>query len=53
MKKIFIFLAIVSVIVVIVGFRYVVYKNEYNVIQSENAECEEYKDKEINGLSVA
>lgn len=53
MKKIFIFLAIVSVIVVIVGFRYVVYKNEYNVIQSENAEFEEYKDKEINGLSVA
>lgn len=52
MKKIFIFLAIVSVIVVIVGFRYVVYKNEYNVIQSENAEFEEYKDKEINGLSV-
>lgn len=53
MKKIFIFLAFVLVIIAIVGFRYVMYKNEYNVIQSENAEFEEYKDKEINGLSVA
>lgn len=53
MKKIFIFLAFVLVIVAIVGFRYVTYKNEYNIIQSENAEFEEYKDKEINGLSVA
>ena len=53
MKKIFIFLAFVLVMIAIVGFRYVMYKNEYNVIQSENAEFEEYKDKEINGLSVA
>ena len=52
MKKIFIFLAIVLVIVAIVGFKYMSYKNEYNIIQNENAEFEEYKDKEVYGLNV-
>lgn len=53
MKKIFIFSVIVLIIVAIVGVRYVSYKNEYNIVQSENAEFEEYKDKEVYGLSVA
>lgn len=52
MKKIFIFLAIVLVIVAIVSFQYISYKNEYNIIQNENAEFEEYKDKEVFGLNV-
>lgn len=52
MKKIFIFLAIVLVIVAIVSFQYISYKNEYNIIQNENAEFEEYKDKEVYGLNV-
>lgn len=53
MKKLFIFLAIVVIIVVIVGFKYVSYKTEYNIIQKENSEYEQYKDKELNGLDVA
>ena len=53
MKKLFIFLAIVLIIVVIVGFKYVSYKTEYNIIQKENSEYEQYKDKELNGLDVA
>ena len=52
MKKIFIFLAIVLVIVAIVSFQYISYKNEYNIIQNENAEFEEYNDKEVYGLKV-
>ena len=28
------------------------YKNEYNAIQKENKEFEEYKDKEVYGLEV-
>ena len=52
MKKICIFLAIVLIIVAIVGFKYISYKNEYNIIQNENAEFEEYKDKEVYGLNV-
>lgn len=53
MKKIFIFSVILLIIVAIVGIRYVSYKNEYNIVQSENAEFEQYKDKEVYGLSVA
>ena len=52
MKKIFIFLVIVVIIVAIVGFKYISYKNEYSIIQNENAEFEEYKDKEVYGLTV-
>ena len=52
MKKIVIFLAIVLICVAIVGFKYISYKNEYNIIQNENAEFEEYKDKEVYGLNV-
>ena len=53
MKKILIFSVIVLIIVAIVGVRYISYKNEYNIIQSYNAEFEEYKDKEAYGLNVA
>lgn len=52
MKKLFIFLTIVLVIVAIIGFKYISYKNEYNMIQSENAEFEKYKDEEVYGLTV-
>ena len=53
MKKVFIFLIIILIIVAIIGFNYFSYKNEYKIIQNENAEFEEYKDKEVYGLSVA
>ena len=52
MKKIFIFLASVLIIIAIVGFKYISYKNEYNIIQNENAEFEEYQEKELYGLNV-
>lgn len=52
MKKISIFLVIVLIIVAAVGFKYMSYKNEYNAIQKENKEFEEYKDKEVYGLEV-
>ena len=52
MKKIFIFLMTVLVIIAIIGVKYISYKNEKNLIQSENAEFEDYKDKEVYGLEV-
>lgn len=52
MKKIIIFFAIVIIIVSIMGVRYYSYKVEYNAIIKENAEYEEYKDKEIYGLDL-
>lgn len=52
MKKILVFLAIVIVIVAIVGVRYVSYKADYNEIVKENAEYEQYKNKEINGIEL-
>lgn len=53
MKKIFIFLVIVLIVVAIIGVRYVSYKNEYNIVQSDNAEFEKYKDQETYGLNIA
>ena len=53
MKKIFIFLAIVVIIVAIVGVRYISYKSEYNAVRRENADFEKYKDQEVYGLDVA
>ena len=52
MKKLFIFLVIVMIIVAVIGFKYMSYKNEYNAIQKENKEFEEFKDKEVYGLEV-
>lgn len=53
MKKIFIIIAIVLIVVAIVGFRYMNYKTEYNSILSENAEYEKYKESEIYGIELA
>lgn len=53
MKKIFIFLAIVIIVVAIIGVRYYSYKVDYNTTLKENAEYEQYKDKEIYGLDLA
>lgn len=53
MKKILIFLAIVIIIIAIVIVQYSSYKIEYNAIMKENAEYEQYKDKELYGLNVA
>ena len=53
MKKIFIFLAIVVIIVAIVGVRYISYKSEYNAVRRENADFEKYKNQEVYGLDVA
>lgn len=52
MKKIFVFFIVILVIVSVIGFKYISYKNEYNIIQKENAEFDEYKDKEVFGLTV-
>ena len=53
MKKVFIFLSIIVIIVAIVGYRYISYKNECNVIQRENLDFDKYKDQEVYGLDVA
>ena len=53
MKKGFIFLIIVVIIVAIVGYRYISYKNEYNTIQKENSDFDRYKDQIVYGLEVA
>ena len=53
MKKIFIFLALVVIIVALVGYKFISYKNEQNQIQKENLEFDKYKDQEVNGIDVA
>lgn len=53
MKKILIFLAILIIIIAIIVVQYSSYKIEYNAIMKENAEYEQYKEKEIYGLDVA
>ena len=53
MKKILIFLAIILIVVAIVIVRYFSYDAQHKVIEKENAEYEQYKDKEIYGLNVA
>lgn len=53
MKKVFVFLIIIVIIVAIVGYRYAVYKSEYNAVQKENADFEKYKDQEAYGIDVA
>lgn len=53
MKKFLIFFVIVIVIVSIIAVRYSSYKVEYDTIMQENAEFEQYKDKEIYGLDLA
>ena len=53
MKKLLIFLAIAIVIIILLILEYSSHKLEYNILMKENAEFEQYKDKELNGLSVA
>ena len=53
MKKLLIFLAIVIIIITISIIKYSSYKVEYNALMKENTEFEQYKDKVVNGLSVA
>ena len=52
MKKTIIFLLIIIIAILIVGINYASYKFEHDIIMSENAEFEEFKDKEIYGLDI-
>lgn len=53
MKKIIIFLIIAVLIIgAFIGFKYMAYTNEYNLIKQENKEFEQYQDKELNGLDI-
>ncbi len=54
MKKVIMFLAIIVIIIVtLVGYRYISYKNHYKEIQKENSDFDKYKDQEVYGLDVA
>lgn len=53
MKKIFVFLIIVVIIVCIILFQYNSYKRDKNAIISENSEFEQYINKEIYGIDLA
>ena len=53
MKKIFIFVTIIIVIICIIAFQYNSYKRNQNAITSENSEFDQYLDKEVYGLDLA
>ena len=53
MKKMFIFLTIVVIIVALISYKYISYKNEIKEIQKENAEFDKYNGQEVYGLDVA
>ena len=54
MKKVIMFVAIIVIIIVtLVGYRYISYKNHYKEIQKENSDFDKYKDQEVYGLDVA
>ena len=54
MKKIlFILFTIIIIFVTIVFVRYLSYKDEYSQILRENAEYEQYKEKDIYGIELA
>ena len=53
MKKIFIFLAIIVVILCVILYQYNSYQRVQNAINSENSEYEQYLDKEIYGIDIA
>ena len=52
MKKIFIILAVIIAIICIIAVKYYSYKVDYNMINEENSEYEQYKDKEIYGIDL-
>lgn len=51
-KSILMFLAIIIVISTIIFVKYYSYKSEYNNVLKENAQFEQYKDKEIYGIEL-
>ena len=53
MKKIFIFLAKIVVILCVILYQYNSYQRAQNAINSENSEYEQYLDKEIYGIDIA
>ncbi len=53
MKKIFVFLAIVVVIVCIIAYQYNTYQRRQKAIISANNEFEQYLNKEIYGIDIA
>ena len=53
MKKIVIILAIVLILVSIIAFQYYSYQIDYQITLEENAEYEQYQDKEIYGIDLA
>lgn len=53
MKKVLIFLVIVSIIVVISIVKFSSYKTEQDMLTKENFEFEKYSNKEVNGLDIA
>ena len=54
MKKIIlILLAILFTVVAIVGAKYYSYKQEHSKILKENAEYEQYKQKDVYGIDIA
>lgn len=53
MKKIFVFLAIVVVIVCIIAYQYNTYQRRQKSIISANNEFEQYLNKEIYGIDIA
>ena len=53
MKKIFIFLTIIILIICIIAFQYNSYKRNQNAITSENSEFDQYLDKEVYGIDLA
>lgn len=53
MKKIFIFLAIIVIIICIIAFQYNSYQRGQSAINSENNEFEQYLEEEIYGIDIA
>lgn len=52
-KTILILLAVVIIIVSIIGIKYYSYMTERSILVKENAEFEQFKDKEIYGIDLA
>lgn len=53
MKKMIITIfTIVVIIITVICVKYSSYKNKYNTLLKENAEFEEYKDKEVFGIEL-
>lgn len=53
MKKLLIFIGIVIIIIMIAIVHYSSYQKEHKAIMKENAEYEEFKDKQVYGLQIA